>query len=261
MQKQLPQYIYKYVSINKYLYESLIRGELWFSSPHAFNDPFDSCLPINYSIESYKRTIGHELDAEYYKKEQQKIVRPMVFNNELEELRNKMGVCCFSSVNDNLIMWSHYADHHKGLVLKFDVAILEKYFTIIKKVRYTDKIDTVDYDESPEKIIKKLLSQKSTHWKTEKEIRIIVQEKGNYRFPQEALKEIRFGIRCDHHLQTNIMQLVKKFGYKDAVFSAFHIGNYTYKFDIGYYSSNSDIIGFQKCGDRKIKIPGLEIEI
>lgn len=174
MKKLLPQFVYKYTSINKYLFESLIRGELWFSSPSDFNDPFDSSLPIDFAIESYKRTEGWQTNRDMIVKEQIRIVQPLNFSNRLEELRKKVGVCCFSSVNDNLIMWSHYANHHKGLLLKFDVAELAKHFNRIERVTYTDKIDFVDYDSPAEDLITKLLIRKSTHWKTEKEVRIKV---------------------------------------------------------------------------------------
>jgi hypothetical protein len=53
MKKELPEYIYKYTSINQYLFELIIRGDLWFASPlnFNFNDPYDSGLPIDYMIE------------------------------------------------------------------------------------------------------------------------------------------------------------------------------------------------------------------
>jgi len=261
MKKTLPEFIYKYTSINKYLFESLIRGELWFSSPSDFNDPFDSSLPIDFLIESYKRTEGWETNRDLIVNEQARIVQPLNFSAKLEELRKKVGVCCFSSVNDNLIMWSHYANHHKGLLLKFDVAELGKHFNQIERVAYTDKICPVDYDSPPEKLLTTLLTKKSTHWKTEKEIRIVVENKGNYRFPPIALKEIKFGLRCDNHQQTDIIQLIKKFGYKDTNFTAVHIGNYTYKFNTAFITTESGYKMYRKFGDKKILIPGFDIEI
>ena len=40
------------------------------------------------------------------------------------EERNKInlyerGVCCFSEKKDDILMWSHYADGHKGFCLEF----------------------------------------------------------------------------------------------------------------------------------------------
>jgi hypothetical protein len=74
MKNPLPQFIYKYTFLNKYLLESLIRGELWFSSPFDFNDPFDSSLPIDFTIESYKRTAGWETNRDLIVNEQARIV-------------------------------------------------------------------------------------------------------------------------------------------------------------------------------------------
>ncbi|HET8828318.1 MAG TPA: DUF2971 domain-containing protein, partial [Pelobium sp.] len=189
MKKSLPQFIFKYTSINKYLFELLIRGELWFSSPFEFNDPYDSHLPVDFVLESYKRSEGFEMTEEVYKTNQGNFVKPLVFSNKLEELRKLVGVCCFSTVEDNLIMWSHYADNHKGLLLKFDTSELQKVFSKITHVSYTDKLKPINYDSIPANLLSKLLTRKSTHWKSEKEVRIITKKSGYYRFPQTALKE------------------------------------------------------------------------
>src|ERR1700722_18943200 len=137
MAKTLPEYMYKYTSINRFLFETLIRGELWFTPPANFNDPFDSSPPINIALEIYKEIEGWETNPEIIKGS--KALRPMKFLKELESLRSQMGVSCFSTVPDNLIMWSHYADHHKGIFLKFDVAELQKNFYNIQYVTYSNK--------------------------------------------------------------------------------------------------------------------------
>lgn len=38
----MPEFFYKYYTINQNLYSSIINNELYFSSPRNFNDPFDS---------------------------------------------------------------------------------------------------------------------------------------------------------------------------------------------------------------------------
>ena len=37
-----------------------------------------------------------------------------------EYLINNIGIFSLSKVPDNILMWSHYADSHKGIVLEFD---------------------------------------------------------------------------------------------------------------------------------------------
>lgn len=58
----------------------------------------------------------------------------------------KTGVLCFSEVNDSQLMWSHYADNHRGFVVEFDEC--HPYFTQrgvsqdelwqLHKVKYSD---------------------------------------------------------------------------------------------------------------------------
>jgi len=35
-------------------------------------------------------------------------------------VRSSVGVLCFASKNDNLLMWAHYANNHSGICIEFD---------------------------------------------------------------------------------------------------------------------------------------------
>ena len=194
------------------------------------------------------------MTEEVYKTNHENFVKPLVFSNKFEELRKLVGVCCFSTVEDNLIMWSHYADNHKGLLLKFDTSELQKVFSKITHVSYTDKLKPINYDCNPANLLSKLLIQKSTHWKSEKEVRIITQKSGCYRFPRTALKEIKFGLRCDSKQQTNIMDLIRKFGYPDTTFTQVHTTNYDYKLSTSYITISNEYSVYQTMGDQEIDI-------
>jgi len=248
MAKTLPEYMYKYTSINRFLFETLIRGELWFTPPANFNDPFDSSLPINIALESYKAIEGWETNPEIIN--ESKALRPMKFLKELEVLRSQMGVSCFSTVPDNLIMWSHYADHHKGIILKFDVAELQKYFYNIQYVTYSNQIDPVDYDRPASDIIDQLLTRKSLHWESENEIRIIMKKAGSSKFPKTALKEIIFGLRCDPHHLNDIMHLVQKFGYDSTIFGHYQSSNYEFTLKKALTTWSTDYKAYAAYGDK-----------
>jgi Protein of unknown function (DUF2971) len=43
----------------------------------------------------------------------------------LRLFRKVTKLCSFSAVNDSLLMWSHYADHHKGFCLEYDLEALD----------------------------------------------------------------------------------------------------------------------------------------
>lgn len=41
-----------------------------------------------------------------------------VISDMLDKMLQKFGVISFSEVNDNILMWSHYADQHHGFCLE-----------------------------------------------------------------------------------------------------------------------------------------------
>jgi len=86
--------LYKYYSVNKDSLSSLINKHVWYSSPDYFNDPFDT-----------------------------KIIENDLLQN-LSFQREK--IFCLSAINNNLLMWSHYADSHKGFCIEFTEYTIQK---------------------------------------------------------------------------------------------------------------------------------------
>ena len=129
--------------------------------------------------------------------------------NSVQTMRNdifkNIGVCCFSKNNKSLLMWSHYADSHRGFCLEFDPN--QEPFSKAKKVTYQSNIPEVDSDllfseEEDNEAIDKFLSFKSKDWDHEKEWRIFHKESNkSYQYPRNSLKAIYFGLRTD---QTDI---------------------------------------------------------
>jgi hypothetical protein len=46
--------------------------------------------------------------------------------SQIEGLRKREKVCSFSAISDSLLMWSHYADNHKGFCVEFDIESLSE---------------------------------------------------------------------------------------------------------------------------------------
>ena len=45
----------------------------------------------------------------------EKMIREFAFE-KIEDY----GIACFTTKNDNTLLWSHYADEHQGICLEFD---------------------------------------------------------------------------------------------------------------------------------------------
>lgn len=135
---------FKYRAIDDNTIKILENQEFYFSKSSEFNDPFDSKLDLIWrgkredwrlfyikhgvtdsfefrhimaqSIKngSLKRKKGEFL-LDPDKKAYKKLRKDVQLNGNLEFPR----VCCFSQENNNILMWSHYADEHNGICFCF----------------------------------------------------------------------------------------------------------------------------------------------
>lgn len=85
-----------------------------------------------------------------------------------DRLNRQVGLICFSASWKNPVQWSHYANHHKGVCLGFDV-LAER----VNHVKYVE--DRVQYvGDGGDLIVRELLTCKYSHWNYEQEVRIFV---------------------------------------------------------------------------------------
>ena len=130
-----------------------------------------------------------------------------------KESLSTIGVSCFSRNNSNLLMWSHYADSHKGMCLEFDSRFepFSKSFEVTYKSKIPNiKMDSLLNKELDSEFIKNLLSYKSIDWKHEEELRIFHQESNkSYVYPSNSLKAIYFGIRAEQSDIEIICSIIK----------------------------------------------------
>src|SRR5271154_2979357 len=80
----------------------------------------------------------------------------------------RFGLLCFCRGWSNPLLWSHYADKHRGMCLGFDVPE-----NSVKPVKYVSKRPLVQYPitEDLESISEQLLWTKYIDWKYEEELR------------------------------------------------------------------------------------------
>lgn len=93
------------------------------------------------------------------------------------DLSEYMGILCFSASWKNPVQWSHYADHHRGLCLGFDVS------AVLHKVRYAKhrirpKMHLMKAESiKAEAHVREIIGTKFNHWRYEQEHRLFVQLK------------------------------------------------------------------------------------
>lgn len=109
-------------------------------------------------------------------------------------LNGKIGthICSLSPTYKSMLMWSFYANQHKGCCIEVEIPESE-----LKKVNYVTNPMNVDtttlgYDEK----IEKILLMKYKDWAFEKELRILTRE----RFVNVCVKKIYLGMRVLDYL-------------------------------------------------------------
>jgi hypothetical protein len=66
------------------------------------------------------------------------------FNQLICQQLEKTRVLCVSEHNDNVVMWSHYADEHRGVVMRLQcIDELENNLLIARKMQYQNKYPTI----------------------------------------------------------------------------------------------------------------------
>lgn len=135
----IPPILFKYQAFTPDALSNLASRQIWFSRPAKFNDPFDCAIRVDQgpiSDSDYQRLYEFSrnesgnpagFDAQYtplasknmeFRKQIQTGLGAAVENQKRITL-NENGVCCFSARNNEILMWSHYADSHKGFCLGF----------------------------------------------------------------------------------------------------------------------------------------------
>ena len=203
------------------------KGEIYYSAPSDFNDPFDCNLQMNLDgstdedwINHYKRSIPTLANGVHKQttleflmnKAWQKIDPAHALADAHDVLYNQSSVFCLSKRGNSIPMFSYYADHHRGIAIEFAFDLqsipcgLPSSHYFYKGAPYYAKIMVLDVDypaNFPDLnyhrlmrdplYIKKLIFEKAVEWKHEEEYRIF-----RFKIPAGPVK-------FDPHLLTGVI--------------------------------------------------------
>ncbi len=208
--KIFPRFLYKYRTFNENTEKIIRDNALYFSDPDDFNDPYDCNPPINtdHSEEDIKDwALSMGINENCLDDIVERIKRkPAIVAEIVRKNIKNCGICCFSTLYDSNLMWSHYAKYHKGICLKFDITKDPDFFTTLLTVRYHQLLPHFDFFSCKGKIFEKCIQAKHTDWSYESEVRILKTPTDIFRNNQsrvfqfknsEALEEIIFGAKTD----------------------------------------------------------------
>ena len=113
-----------------------------------------------------------------------------------KHITETIGVLCLSTQCDEILMWSHYANFHQGICLRFDAN--HHYFANTHEVQYhTTRPRINPFRDTTIQMMDAALLAKAEQWQYEQEWRLIHYQLGPgiRKFPAEALTGIVLGAR------------------------------------------------------------------
>jgi hypothetical protein len=197
-----PAKFYKYRSMSgdaeEWVERTVLHDEIYFGPASSFNDPFDlrAVVSLDATPECRRsdflrmsRKFAPELTEEQHAIEADRVMATSFSAEEIalttgaiQAITNhfvttRVGVYCVSTKPDDILMWAHYADFHRGVCLVFDGTLA--LMAHAQKVAYRhDRAPLNPYEDSQEVMAEKALLTKSEQWKYESEWRLLWPDDG-----------------------------------------------------------------------------------
>ena len=110
-------YLFKYMPYRKEFFENFY---LRCTPRSALNDLFELQPSNQYTRDHALELMG---ESEYSDSpSMDELHNQQWIEKSLNGAYNRTGIVSFTETNDNLLMWSHYADNHRGIVVAFDTS-------------------------------------------------------------------------------------------------------------------------------------------
>jgi hypothetical protein len=200
--------------------KKICEGEIWMPLASSLNDPFEFQM-VRDSLPSEKK---------------------MEFRRDTLARNSILSFC--PELNNNLL-WSHYADGHRGMCMEFEISHKDLYFPVIylqKQEDMTENIlrwldikkdvitkESMDWTIEEQVVISKLqkiMLCKKADWRYEKEIRIICRDLesdnddilwrehkgywGKQRHLNLRLQRVILGFNCTLQNKAKVIEIVNK---------------------------------------------------
>ena len=233
-----PRYFYKYGCVDderichtKRIFEA---NELYFSTIDKFNDPVDCSHVLRLSgtrkeVREYFNKLSKEKKPHLNSKERGILVEEIMkkrkpsngsvsFEGPEENIKldtKKWRVYCLSETCENIQMWAHYADGHRGFCLEFLNAENDPFIVpapsgdfketgiVPLEVKYSDQFPIINRVLDDDITTVKACLTKASGWSYEKEWRMVdLSGPGRRYFLPHFLKSVIFGCKMtDDHKQ------------------------------------------------------------
>lgn len=213
------------------LEQLFINGKLYHPTPEQFNDPFE-CAPHfrwptdrNKVKSIRKHLVKTAMQRGITRKKAESDISNIMTNPQLPDIilnsiqnnYKKFRICSFTVNKRNLLLWSHYADSHKGFCVEFDATIQPIFFA--QKVNYENKLPEVSYPMHGDGTGFGPALIKSEDWEYENEYRIIYHPDSETHMKKDGsslclndnvIKNVYFGANMDNNNKIILIDIINK---------------------------------------------------
>lgn len=224
-----PRYFYKYLSCDmkdEHIRCLLIDSDFYLSSCIDFNDPFDTTANIiqTGNLKDLRKRFGEIVDKknpnsnknlrenDVSRMMKKHADNPEAYKEIFLKHTQAAGIFSLSTNPRDILMWSHYASNHKGMLLQFKLTNDVDSLLHALKMHYSMQYPSLDITKSFEGQFENIMMRKSKHWEYENEWRIL--RIGGARtfqpFKHEVLTSLVFGCKADDIFKKRVVNILNE---------------------------------------------------
>jgi hypothetical protein len=194
---------------------------IYFPHRGQLNDPFDSNVEVIRAIDNAIEASECKFPdlLRQFRHDEEMIAR---FHSGVAS----MGIGSFSLTHRETLLWSHYANDHRGVVIRYDFPSEflsdENNILGVSRVSYDpnaistwlrDNIQLYkdNHFQFVAGLLRKVLMSKAPAWSHEQEAGIVRPVAGPYEVPRSALTHVFFGLQTSTEDEQLIREIIDKF--------------------------------------------------
>lgn len=204
--------VYSFRVCNNYTYADLANDTITLVRPKCMNDPFDSLVMMWFNENNIRN-----INKDYKKKNSSLHFASLAKSYQYYRIRsfcaNTDTMKSDKTIPQNILMWSHYANGHKGICVKYRLkndfvgsersTELDKPYVCLKKISYGEDPNEIVNLNVQEMTIANGFLRKDRNWSYENEVRLISYnadcEEDFIALPMKRnakIEAIYFGYKC-----------------------------------------------------------------
>ncbi|MEO6851838.1 MAG: DUF2971 domain-containing protein [Mucilaginibacter sp.] len=224
---------FKYINLHDGLEYVLKTNTFKFTDPVEFNDPFDcneKMIEVVISPQIEKQLLleagdKHGVPRRQIRKQFSKLGDSSQYQSALKQKKKDFKVSCSSEIADDVLMWSHYADKHKGICVGFDLNLICPDY-VLYPVNYINEVQKIDGMANTPYVFYYWVTFKAHRWSYEREIRAVSKNgKSIIEYPKQAVREVIFGCNVKSSEVDATRRALKKMRYKGVMLSQMSLDN------------------------------------